>query len=1524
MRRNYTERIKKYISNHERYKKWLVIILVLAIIAGTGTFYALNKPATAVSEETADEVGMSLNDEDDEEEEEVEEDEQDDSDDEDSEDEDSEEDSDDESGDGEDEGNGSEEGSAEISESEESGDSSSEEGNESSGEEEASDDDEAAEAVSENEAETVTSESESVSENEADEEADTEDSTVSEDSVSANKTEYEYSDSKIKITAKLTEASAIPDDAELVVTELTADTDGYNYDAYMDALNNNADSIAEESGQESAGSYNSTNTLMYDIAFMSEGTEVQPAEGTLTIKAEFKKNQLSEELAVENTEDVTVVHLPIKEEVKESEEITVTQEATSISSDDIEVKTLADSVAELADTETVEFSADSFSIYAITVYQPHVAGTDTFETVLGDAVNFGITANTFSLGGDSQTNFAAGHVSSATSQTGNNLTNEAEQTFMIGSIASGYTLNYRGGSYPAYFLIPFAYSSQLKNSGNSNTYFKVDTSYSSDEIKTDVSDMISYAKDASEDLASRDATLTLTESNQKYYIDIRDREDGTYYINMNATAMENIAQADKLRIYKNDGQTIVFNVTSSKTINLYKYSVNGVGTDSMTGSNSYSTVAQTIIWNFTKATTINAYGSVVGTFIAPTSVWNNYATSAGWLVAKTAYIYGGEWHNIYTGVKQISGTAVFEAYKTIDGAYAATNGFKFTLYEKSNGEWKEVETVENDGHNVSFSPITFDETNTNLSRVGDSEDFVYKIAETAGANDSDGNAYIADTSVYYAKVSVKLNNNGANYYTVSEPVYYTDEDCTKQYTDEDRPVFNNKSGNGSVTLSLYKYLNGGDPGEHTYSFTVKVLKTDGTLETLTDSLKNSGKNIAYTAQIVSDYVVASHVYFVITENDLSDTTVEKDDSIILVRVDDIGTDSQSQLCCVVPSESVDSRISSNYQVLLDDSHPSKTGCITALFKRTALYKTGTEVAFYNEGIGNLRIHKMVVNDFGSKMVRNATGTALLSNVKFRVTNNETGNYIVFTGFTDVIGTKTNWATEYYGSANNEGIHEETGSYYDVAYNRNAQWTLIGIPAGTYTVEEVADGLTFSYDALANTSTAIDDAQFCRVTKYDLTVDTEGVDAIGTGGDNYRKVFSVDLENHQNTGPTNVKVGDETVDNTSHTQTVQVCNYYSIPVGPVVINKNFNSKDWDSDLIFSFNIEPVRYTAYDSEGNSVELDSEPMPDITTATVSYNDATKNGGTWTAVASFGSIAYRYEGVYVYKITEVDDGLDGITYDDGSYYIQITVSKKYTTFSKEYSYENMTNPEKYTSDTTLDEDFYYLGGDILYSKSDDFTDANIIAKESLYLGTNPDTSTNYNNKFIEDWDEDYSDGAPAFENTRTASLKVNKVWLDKEGNDESPSHTTPLLLEIWQKSSSNGWQPYIVSGNRTVCTVELNSTNDWSAEVSDLPIYDEDDNEYVYCVSENSVYSRTFYVTYTVIRGYEMGVYTDSGYEMTFDSSSNSYGKVTVTNKDITSYALPSTGGVGEWPYRAAGATGMLIAGIYLYRRRKNRLKS
>ena len=174
-----------------------------------------------------------------------------------------------------------------------------------------------------------------------------------EEALVPERTEYVYvEEGVLKVTATLSDPAAVPDEAELVVTPVTADLDTYNYDAYMEALNNS-----------SKKEYNENNTLLYDVAFMLDGEEFQPAEGTVSVTFDFLKNQLTEGLNAEDDSAIEIKHLSLADNVKDNYK--TTSEATDIVPEDIKVENVEIQILDL-NNEITEFNADSFSVYSIT------------------------------------------------------------------------------------------------------------------------------------------------------------------------------------------------------------------------------------------------------------------------------------------------------------------------------------------------------------------------------------------------------------------------------------------------------------------------------------------------------------------------------------------------------------------------------------------------------------------------------------------------------------------------------------------------------------------------------------------------------------------------------------------------------------------------------------------------------------------------------------------------------------------------------------------------------------------------------------------------------------------------------------------------------------------------------------------------------------------------------------------------------------------------------------------------------
>jgi pilin isopeptide linkage protein len=222
----------------------------------------------------------------------------------------------------------------------------------------------------------------------------------------ATKRTYTYEDQNISVKAELDDADAIPDDAEFRVTPVTKDSTGYDYNAYMAALNN----------QDEDKQYTDENTLLYDMAFLysvdvkddqgnvtKKEVEVQPAEGAVKITVNFKQDQLTDSLDAEKNSDVEIKHLPLTDTVKDSTDTTA--DATGISASDIRVEDVKNTDVSV-DSQTADFKTDTFSVFSFNNGQPDSqycwnykdgeGTTYTYRQVI-DAINKGDNATNYAI-----------------------------------------------------------------------------------------------------------------------------------------------------------------------------------------------------------------------------------------------------------------------------------------------------------------------------------------------------------------------------------------------------------------------------------------------------------------------------------------------------------------------------------------------------------------------------------------------------------------------------------------------------------------------------------------------------------------------------------------------------------------------------------------------------------------------------------------------------------------------------------------------------------------------------------------------------------------------------------------------------------------------------------------------------------------------------------------------------------------------------------------------------------------------
>ncbi|MBQ9015974.1 MAG: hypothetical protein IJ109_07600 [Firmicutes bacterium] len=496
------------------------------------------------------------------------------------------------------------------------------------------------------------------------------------ESAAPQKQEYRYSDSRIEATAVLSDAAAIPDDAQLVVTPVTARTQGYNYEAYLSALNAKA-------GQDAA--YTDANTLLYDIAFMAGSEEIQPAEGVVDVTVTFKKDQLSKDLDASSKDDVQLLHLPLKENARN--DYRSTAEATNIEASDVSVETVDADIA-VGKTESTAFELNSFSIISVSTNPDKFGSADqtnsqvNYELALGRAVEYGIVADTYDQKNHQQTNFAVKTFKNSGQINGEpDLAGTSDVPYQIGEVALNKlrfgTNTYQGKEVQYDVYLPKTYENSINNyvqidGGGKN---KVNLVYEEeDTIKKNIQSMLDGARSKSQLMADHATTIDLTndvvtDQNQLVVDTTSYADDAVIYLNIPDTSNYSmirtvIGMQSSFHLHKKENQVIVVNVLGTSDVNLKKMIVTLEGEDKNTKSDEYSSfspsgqnaavndridkqIAQKVIWNIPEASKVTMDTSA-GVFLVPNGSVEVTGTSAGWIVSGgTVTTDGCEFHYVY-------------------------------------------------------------------------------------------------------------------------------------------------------------------------------------------------------------------------------------------------------------------------------------------------------------------------------------------------------------------------------------------------------------------------------------------------------------------------------------------------------------------------------------------------------------------------------------------------------------------------------------------------------------------------------------------------------------------------------------------------------------------------------------------------------------------------------------------------------------------------------------------------------------
>ncbi len=816
------------------------------------------------------------------------------------------------------------------------------------------------EAATEVATETVTEEeTESLTEEETEEETEKE----------RTRTVYTYEDGSLRVTARLSDPKAIPDEAVLRVTAVTPGVAGY--DAYMAALN----------GAMSDGEtvYNEENTLLYDIAFMGDRldedgkaiedggqVEYQLEAGTVSISIVHKQDQLSDQLGAESAKDVEVVHLPLTDAVRDSVDSTL--DAGGISAGDVQVEPVGASVS-LNGTDRTSFSLSGLSVVAeytadngVTYNVPGTKDNTDFvnlRSILNKSIEYGIVANTYKQQNHAQTNFAViNYERDGSNVLEPDLSGLGKVPFIVGSI----TTNLRfGGStsgkqqttfdiYTANDVTDGQISSDNTTTVNVNIV-RDDKSKVIAEVQAKIDDM----KKVSQELAKHTSTVntlastqdpngfeldfTKYDDNQVIYVDVNDEKEWGQYKDKLTTAI--FERTNGLRIKKNPNQIIVFNVKAAGDVKINKFSVNGVETDSEITSGEKNTnldtlTARTIVWNIINAKKVNL-DTMAGVVLAPQDdVEISVKGSAGWITtAGTVKNTDGEYHFIYQDRNYAKGdAATIKVEKQFNGTWPES-GFKFQLTSTLGTPMPSSNEVTATSTNPSPS---FGEIKYKLNAAG-TQTYTYTLSEvlpngvTATNPTKDGITY--DTSTYTVEVKVTAtekkvtNQQGGIDTTVTTVV----DSITYKKGNEiiSTPTFNNTQTSTTVSRTVEKVwedANGNEisaPANTTVTFnlfanndttpvrTVTLPTANGAWSTTVDGLSD-GKNYRWEEVTPAGYTSTQTTTGITTKftNTRQEDTDEKPASVTLNKQDEEGNALKGAIFSVYADEKAEGNVLKTY------------------------------------------------------------------------------------------------------------------------------------------------------------------------------------------------------------------------------------------------------------------------------------------------------------------------------------------------------------------------------------------------------------------------------------------------------------------------------------------------------------------------------------------------------------------------------------------------------------------------------------
>jgi hypothetical protein len=322
----------------------------------------------------------------------------------------------------------------------------------------------------------------------------------------------------------------------------------------------------------------------------------------------------------------------------------------------------------------------------------HAQGEDNalYQTVLGKAVNFGITASSLNHKADLQTNFAVKTYTDTGGGQGVNPNLSVNPgDFLIGHLTTRLQVT-KGASKDSTFYVTEEDKSKVDDSQNisEGNHATINTTYTQDQINGYVDTMINSALSKGGELAHQSATANViiqtSPYNDKVTIDTtKSGDDATIYIDpsSNEKCYKALSTTDNLTIKKKPNQNIVFNITKPTTaydnsqqtvteLNLAQYKIETDGDtfntvpDSNVGDTNkrLDSQAQHIFFNVRSSGIKNVkLTNTAGIFLLQNADASVGGTSSGWIVTNKSFTNdGGEWHYIHPSPRPWSPTTTTE------------------------------------------------------------------------------------------------------------------------------------------------------------------------------------------------------------------------------------------------------------------------------------------------------------------------------------------------------------------------------------------------------------------------------------------------------------------------------------------------------------------------------------------------------------------------------------------------------------------------------------------------------------------------------------------------------------------------------------------------------------------------------------------------------------------------------------------------------------------------------------------------